>query len=100
MPIVFRYKHLRGQPAPLIPLGVKIAERWYPLEVYVDSGAAYTVLHAGIAEGIGFDYRSGRLVHVQVGDGSLIPVYLHSLELQIGTERLTAPVGFSDRPRT
>jgi hypothetical protein len=97
MPIIFPYKHLRGQPAPLIPIGIKIAGRWCPLEAYVDSGAAYTVLHAGIAEGIGFDYRSGRLAYLQVGDGSLIPVYLHDLELQLGAERLTAPVGFSDK---
>ncbi len=97
MPITFRYKSLRGQLLPLIPVGIKIAERWYPIELYVDSGAAYTVLHASIADGIGFDYRAGQLVHLQVGDGGFIPVYLHLLELQLGPERFPARVGFSDK---
>jgi len=34
---------------------------------------------------------------LQVGDGSFIPVYLHELQIQIGTEQLTAKVGFSEK---
>ena len=97
MPDVFRYKPFRGRLAPMITIGVKMGAVWYPLEVYVDSGAAYTVLRAQIAEGVGFDYRAGNLVYLQVGDGSFIPVYLHDLEVQVGTERFTAKVGFSDK---
>ncbi len=97
MAIIYRYKSLQGQLAPLIAVGVKIGNRWLPLEVYVDSGVAYTVLHTGIAKGIGFDYRRGRPVYLQVGDGSFIPVYLHSLEIQVCSERFVAPVGFSDK---
>jgi hypothetical protein len=52
---VFRYKSIGGRLAPLITMGVRFGESWYPIEVYVDSGAAYTVLHAQIAEGVGFD---------------------------------------------
>jgi predicted aspartyl protease len=94
---VFRYKPLRGRLAPLITIGVKFGTVWYPVEVYVDSGAAYTVLHAQIADGIGFDYRAGDRVYLQVGDGSFIPVYLHELEVQVGTQRFTAKVGFSEK---
>ena len=97
MPHVFRYKPLRGQFAPLITIGLKLGEAWYPVEVYVDSGSAYSVLRAQIADGIGFDYRSGNQLYIQVGDGSYIPVYLHELEMQLGTDRFTARVGFSDR---
>lgn len=60
----------------------------------MDSGAAYTLLHAQMAEGIGFDYRAGEQVYLQVGDGSFIPVYLHDLELQVGSEQFLAKVGF------
>ena len=67
------------------------------MEVYVDSGAAYTLLHAQIADGIGFDYRAGEKVYLQVGDGSFIPTYLHDLGLQIGAEQFLAKVGFSDK---
>jgi len=97
MPHVFRYKPLRGQFAPLITIGLKLGEAWYPVEVYVDSGSAYSVLRAQIADGIGFDYRSGNQLYIQVGDGSYIPVYLHELEMQLGTDRFAARVGFSDR---
>jgi hypothetical protein len=94
---VFSYKPFRGRLAPLITIGVKIEAVWYPVEVYVDSGSAYTVLRAQIADGIGFDYRAGDRVYLQVGDGSFIPVYLHELEVQIGTDRFPAQVGFSEK---
>lgn len=97
MPIIFRYKPVRGRFAPIITVGVRIGGTWYPLEVYVDSGAAYTVLHARIADGVGFDYLSGEPVYLQVGDGGFIPVYLHDLEIQVGGERFTGSVGFSDK---
>ena len=70
---------------------------WYPIEVYVDSGSAYTVLHAQIADGVNFDYTAGERTYLQVGDGSFIPVYLHDLELQVGTERFTTKMGFSEK---
>jgi len=93
----FRYKPFRGQLAPMITIGVKMGTAWYPVEVYVDSGAAYTLLRADIADGVGFDYRTGKLLYLQVGDGSFIPIYLHDLELQIGRETLVAKIGFSER---
>jgi len=96
-PIVFRYKPMRGRLAPIITIGVKMRDIWYPLEVYVDSGAVHTVFHAKIADGVGFDYRVGKRIYLQVGDGSFIPVYLHELEVQLGGERFTTTVGFSER---
>ena len=97
MPDVFPYKPVRGRWVPMVTIGVKIGIDWYPIEFYVDSGAAYTLLRAQIALGIGFDYRTGNRVYLQVGDGGFIPVYLHDLDLQIGTERFNAKVGFSDK---
>ena len=66
---LFRYKPFRGRLAPIITMGVRIGATWYPIEVYVDSGSVYTVLHARIAEGIGFDYLTGERIYLQVGDG-------------------------------
>ena len=94
---VFRYKSIRGKLAPIITIGMKLKGTWYPIEVYVDSGAAYTLLHAQIAQGMGFDYLAGERVYLQVGDGSFIPVYLHDLELQVRTEQFLAKVGFSEK---
>ncbi|MCJ7747359.1 MAG: hypothetical protein MUP27_06415 [Desulfobacterales bacterium] len=99
MPGLYRYKYkpLRGRLVPMITIGVKIREVWYPVEVYVDSGAAYSLLHAQIAEGVRFDYRAGNCIYLQVGDGSFIPVYLHDLQVQVGSEQFTAKVGFSEK---
>ena len=98
MPIlVFRYKSVQGRLAPLITVGLKLQETWHPIATYVDSGAAYTLLHTAIAQGAGFNYRTGHRTTVQVGDGGFIPVSLHDLELQIGPERFLARVGFSER---
>ena len=98
MPIdVFRYKSVQGRLAPIITVGLKLQEIWYPIGTYVDSGAAYTLLHAAIAQGAGFNYDAGHRTSVQVGDGSFIPVYLHDLERQIGPGWFLAKVGFSER---
>lgn len=97
MQTVFRYKPLLARLAPIITVGVRLETTWFPIEVYVDSGSAYTVLHARIAEGAEFDYLSGERTYLQVGDGSFIPVYLHQLVMQLGTERFEAQVGFSEK---
>ena len=97
MLISFRYKPFRGYLAPIITIGVRLEDIWYPIEVYVDSGSAYTILHAEIADGIGFDYLTGERIFVQVGDGSFIPVYLHDIGIQVGRERFTGKVGFSKK---
>lgn len=98
MPLqVFRDKSVQGRLASMITVGLRLDETWYPIGVYVDSGAAYTLLYANIARGAWFAYRAGPRIYLQVGDGSFIPVYLHDLELQIGPERFIAKVGFSER---
>lgn len=92
---VFPYRAIGRQRAPIVTIGIKVGQSWLPIDVYVDSGAAYTLLHARIAEGVSFDFQRGDLTHLRVGDGGLIPAYMHSAELQIGRERFTAQVGFS-----
>ena len=94
---VFRYRTIAGQRAPILTIGVRLDAIWLPLDVYVDSGAAYSVLHAGVAEGVGFDYRRGQLLYLRTGDGSTIPSYVNTVELQIASERFAAQVAFSPR---
>jgi hypothetical protein len=103
----FLYKLIRGTYQPITPIGIKFPNFWYPIEVYVDSGAEYTVIEAAIAlrapsfrsiaENIGFDYRQGKRVFLRVGDGSLIPVYLHQLPVQLGSVQFPCWVGFSQQ---
>lgn len=44
-----------------------------------------------------FDYKKGKLVNVQVGDGGFIPVYLHKLVVSLDDFEFSATVGFSAR---
>ncbi len=81
----------------MISAGLRLQEEWWPVELYVDSGATYTILRTRVAEDADFDYQRGRKVHAQVGDGSLIPVFLHDLPLQIGPMRFKATIGFSEK---
>ena len=97
MQIIFRYKPFKGYLAPIITIGIRMNATWYPIGVYADSGSVYTVLHAQIANGIGFNYLAGERIFIQVGDGGYIPVYLHDLDVQIGTERFIGKIGFSEK---
>jgi predicted aspartyl protease len=79
----------------MMSVGIQLQEEWHAVELYVDSGAAYTILRPKVVEDVGFDYQKGKKVSVQVGDGATIPVFLHDLPLQIGHTQKVAPVGFS-----
>ena len=96
-PVVFPYKLIGGRWSPMISAGIRVRDGWQPVEFFVDSGATYTILRAQAARDVGLDFASGRKVFAQVGDGSLIPVYLHDLPMQIGGVSFRAPLGFSER---
>ena len=81
----------------MVAVGLFVVGQWRAVELYVDSGAFYTLMHATLAVDYGLDFKKGRRVLVQVGDGSLIPVYLHRLPMQIGGKRFEATVGFSEK---
>ncbi|MFB2922526.1 MULTISPECIES: hypothetical protein [Aerosakkonema] len=91
----FPYQRLNGILQPVVAIGIKLETGWQRVDCYVDSGAAYSVFQAEIADKVGFDYRTGNRINLQVGTGSLMPIYLHDLEVQLGTERFICPVGFS-----
>ena len=92
-----RYKEYRGQLVPIITIGIKYTEIWYPAEAYVDSGATYSIFSHKFADRIGLDFKKGELIYAQVGDGGSIPAYLHDLEVQLGEERFIGTIGFSEK---
>jgi len=96
-PITFSYKTYGGLPCPIIPLGLHGPNGWKQTEAYVDSGAFVSIFTVTEAKRIGVPYETGKERFVTVGDGSLIPVYLHQLPIQIGGHRLIATLGFSPR---
>lgn len=95
--IVYSYKLSAGMRLPFITFAIQNGQKWFAVEAYIDSGAVYSVFTPAVASRIGLEFRSGRRILIQVGDGGLIPVFLHDLEVQVGQHRFVAPVGFSDR---
>lgn len=98
-PRVFAYPYdlASGRLSPMVPAGICVAGRWRVAQFYVDSRAFYTLAPARHAMDYGLDFKKGQKVLAQVGDGSLIPVFLHRLPMQIGGKRFEAVVGFSER---
>jgi hypothetical protein len=94
---VYPYDLAYGRLSPMVPAGICVAGRWRVAQFYLDSGAFYTLMHAAHAVDCGLDFKKGRKSHAQVGDGSLIPVFLHRLPMQIGGKRFEATVGFSEK---
>jgi len=93
----YQYKKSKYLKMPIITLAIESNNKWFPVEAYVDSGATYSVFTAQIADYISLSYREGLRKYVQVGNGALIPIYLHDLQIQVGKNRITAPIGFSEK---
>src|SRR5438477_12150408 len=94
--VVFRYKPILGRFSPTATIGLYLSETWWRVDAYVDSGAAYSIIHGDFVRDVGFDFETGERILVKVGDGSLIPVFLHRIPMQIGPYRLEVRMGFSD----
>jgi hypothetical protein len=78
---------------PIVPVLIEGHKVW----AYVDSGATFSILSVDDARRIGLAWETGRRQMIVVGDGSFIPTYLFDLCLQIGSNEVTAPIGFSER---
>lgn len=96
-PVIFSYTPYQGYPAPIIPVAIRGAHRWTVIWTYVDSGAMLSIFNAREAARLGLKAEDGHLIHSVVGDGSLIPVYVHRLPIRIGHVGLTVAIGFSPR---
>lgn len=94
--IEYKYAVVAGRRSPLISLGIGSNGRWQRVAAYVDSGAFYSVFKAGFAGALGIDWQKGERVYVQVGDGGLIPIFLHEVDLQLRQYRCSGRIGFSE----
>jgi len=94
-PLIFRYKIYKGLECPIIPIGLKSAAGWRKAWGYVDSGSIYSILQLEEARSLKIDVEKGQRRMVKVGSGDVFPIYLHLLEVQVGSERFEALIGFS-----
>jgi hypothetical protein len=95
--IKFPYKIYKNVACPIISIGIKGHRSWLLTEAYIDSGASISVFLDKIARDLEIDYLKGKTIYTTVGDGSLIPVYLHKLPVRIGNISFEATIGFSPR---
>jgi len=93
----FSYREIsKGFFAPIVNLQIWTGGRWVECDAYIDSGATYSIFHIDMAAILGLNFRNGRKIMIRVGDGKLIPVYLHKLPVQFAGHKLTATLGFSE----
>jgi len=96
-PIEIKYSSYKGIKVPIIPIEIEGREGWKKVWTFVDSGATYSILNKNEAERLNIEWKSGNMIMAVVGDGGLIPVYLHNLNLRIEGCEIVAQIGFSDR---
>lgn len=83
--------------APIIPLKMRGSEGWIDFEAYIDSGASFSIFNTDRAEILGIDFQKGRPIHLTVGDGGLLQVYLHKVKVRIADHEFVADIGFSEQ---
>ena len=69
-------KDAAGRHAPIVYLQVWTRNRWLYLQAYVDSGAAWTIFHADVAQLLGIKLSKLKRRYMALGNGSVLPVFL------------------------
>lgn len=88
---------MRGRLHPVLQFGLRYGTATVQATGYVDSGASFSIFRSDVADSLGLDFKRGRLVHLTVGDGGEIPVYLHRLHVPIGQYEFPATIGFPEK---
>ncbi len=93
-----RFPYFQLEPnsfAPIITLKIFGKTGAFNFEAYIDSGASISIFNTDRAEILGIDYTKGRKIHLTVGDGGLIEVFVHKLTVELGEYKFAAEIGFS-----
>ena len=91
----YPYATYKGKTLPIIPIELKVMDEWIFFDAYVDSGAAFSIFHADIAEILELDVDKGKESHVIVGDGSKMNVFMHELMMRLANTEFKTMIGFS-----
>ena len=92
-------KDAQGRYAPLVYLQAWTGNRWLYLQAYVDSGASWSVFHVDVAQLLGVNLKRAKRRYVTLGNGSVLPIYLHRVKVRFAGAEFLVPAGFSDALR-
>ena len=92
-------KDAQGRYAPIVYLQVWTGSHWLYLQAYVDSGASWSVFHLDVAQLLGISLSRAKRRYVTLGNGSVLPVYLHPIRVRFAGAEFSVPAGFSDALR-
>ena len=85
-----------GRYAPIVYLQAWTGNRWLYLQAYVDSGASLSVFHVDVAQLLGIKLNRAKRRYVALGNGAVLPIYLHGIRVRFAGNEFVAPAGFSD----
>lgn len=94
--IEFPYIFHRGFYVPIIPIKLRIGDRWLERWTFVDSGATFSLLHPKAVEKTGIDYQKGQHRLVIVGDGNLLDAYFFRIPVRIEQWEFTCEIGICE----
>lgn len=86
-----------GSRHPFATLTLKGPVQRGQIEAFVDTGADFSIFHAGWIEKLGFSKKRAIQKKIQVGDGDYIRAWLLNIEVEFYGDRFMAPVTFSDQ---
>lgn len=91
----FEYRFYEGQFLPIVLIGLKGKSGWIKSQVYVDTGASYSLFHTDMAEILGLNLEEGKPYEMVVGDGNTLKLYLHKIPVSLAGQEFIATIGFS-----
>lgn len=92
-------KDALGRYAPIVYLQTWTGNRWLYLQAYVDSGASWSVFHVDVAQLLGVKLSKTKRHYISLGNGGVLPIYLHHIRVRFAGVEFSAPAGFSDALR-
>jgi hypothetical protein len=94
------YMVCRGRASPLVTTKLSVDDKSITTLAYVNTGATHSVYNSDFCDRLVCDLLKGERIDITVGDGGIIPVYLHEIKVEIEEMKFQAKIGFSDRMGT
>ncbi len=91
----FSYQFFEGKFLPIINIKLKGKKEWVEFSGFIDTGASYCLFHADVAEVLGITLENGQKEEMVLGDGDILPVYIHTLSVSLAGKEFNARIGFS-----